>query len=196
MLGAMRLLSILSLLALVAPVAAQSPIHHCIDAGGHLLFTDQPCAALQATPLDPVAKSDSGQLDRLPSNLCAADLGQLRQNVIAAFANHDANRLAGLMLWDGDGRAAALADIHALGEWVRQPLLGLDAPSDIAPSGSTALPPAPVDSSTAALVASPAGVQPPVGDQLVLHTASIDSHNELRFKVVQRSGCLWLRHAK
>ncbi|HUW52249.1 MAG TPA: DUF4124 domain-containing protein [Rhodanobacter sp.] len=192
----MRLPPALCLLALITPAAAQSPINHCIDAGGHLLFTDQPCTAMQATPLDPVAKSDSDRLARLPSKLCAADLGQLRENVIAAFANHDANRLAGLMLWDGDGRAAALADIHALGEWVRQPLLGVDAPGGIAPAGSTALPPAPADSSPGPFVATAASTQPPASDQLVLHTAGIDSHNELRFRVVERSGCLWLRHAE
>ncbi|TAM61846.1 MAG: DUF4124 domain-containing protein [Rhodanobacter sp.] len=192
----MRLPPALCLLALIAPAAAQSPINHCIDTSGHLLFTDQPCTAQQATPLDPVAKSDSDRLARLPSKLCAADLGQLRQNVIAAFANHDANRLAGLMLWDGDDRAAALADIHALGEWVRQPLLGVDAPGEIAPSDSTAVPPAPADSSTAPFVATPARTQPPASDQLVLHTAGIGSHNELRFRVVERSGCLWLRHTE
>ncbi|MDE2308232.1 MAG: DUF4124 domain-containing protein [Xanthomonadaceae bacterium] len=192
----MRLSSALCLLALIAPAAAQSPINHCIDASGHLLFTDQPCRALQATPLDPVAKPDSDRLARLPSKLCAADLGQLRRNVIAAFAHRDANRLAGLMLWDGDGRTAALADIHALGEWVQQPLLGLDAPGGIAPSGSTALPPTPAGGGAGPPVATAASTPPPASDQLVVHTAGIDSRNELRFQVVERSGCLWLRHTE
>ncbi|MDE2157014.1 MAG: DUF4124 domain-containing protein [Xanthomonadaceae bacterium] len=192
----MRLPPALCLLALIAPAAAQSPVNHCIDAGGHPLFTDQPCTALQATPLEPAARSDSGRPDRLPSKLCAADLGQLRRNVIAAFADHDANRLAGLMLWDGDGRAAAMVDIHALGEWVQQPLLELDTPSDIAASGSTASPPAPAGSSIGPSVATPARTPPSASEQLVLHTAGIDSHHELRFRVVERSGCLWLRHTE
>ena len=47
----------LILLACAAPAAAQTEIHRCIGANGGAVFTDQACAALQATPVDPNAAS-------------------------------------------------------------------------------------------------------------------------------------------
>ena len=50
----MRLPSILLCLILLAwalPAAAQNPIERCVGANGSPVFTDQPCAALQATAL-------------------------------------------------------------------------------------------------------------------------------------------------
>jgi hypothetical protein len=169
---------------------AQTEIHRCIGANGGAVFTDQPCAALQATPVNnPVAipRNDlppSGP----PPIMCAASLGELRQSVIDAFASRDANRLAGLMLWDGYGRGAAIANIRSLGELMKQPLLDL-TPSTPAVAASSAdpfaAPEAPPD-------------PPPASNQLVLHTGGNDgseSSHELRFSVVSRAGCLWLRPA-
>ncbi|MDQ2972316.1 MAG: DUF4124 domain-containing protein, partial [Pseudomonadota bacterium] len=105
----------LALSASIAPVAAQTEIHRCVGVNGSAVFTDQPCAALQATPVQvaPVA------VERIaasvpPPILCAANRAELRQSVIDAFANRDANRMAGLMLWSGYGRGAVIAQIRAL----------------------------------------------------------------------------------
>ncbi|KZC19994.1 MULTISPECIES: DUF4124 domain-containing protein [Rhodanobacter] len=182
----------LILLACTAPAAAQSPIHRCIGANGGAVFTDQPCMALQATPLGPSTTPSAPASPQAapPPILCAANAGELRQSVIDAFASRDANRLAGLMLWDGYGRGAAIADIRSLAELMKQPLLGVDVPGDDAPAApASAAAPPPMD-------AAPATPSP--GQQLVLHTSGNDgsgSPRELRFDLVRQAGCLWLRSA-
>ena len=187
----------LLLLAAAAPVRAQNPIHHCIGAHGNPVFTDQPCAALDATPVGdtPRAGDDSGQPDAPPPVLCAATTAQLRQSVIDAFAHRDANRMAGLMLWDGYGRGAAVADIRSLALLMRRPLL------DLQPSGNATAADPPPDlaaSSDAATAADAAAASPQLRLQLRLQLAGTDasgSPRELRFDIVRRAGCLWLRNA-
>ena len=191
----MRLLSALLwfiLLIWAAPAVAQNPIQRCIGANGSPVFTDQPCAALQATSLDPAAKpsESSHPLEPPPLTLCAATLGELRQSVIDAFASHDANRLAGLMLWNGYGHGAAVADISALSALMKRPLLDLGPSRDSPPAGD--------DSSAAPFTPATSPAPPPVSDQLVLHTAGTDgsgSPHELRFDIVRHAGCLWLRNS-
>jgi hypothetical protein len=181
----------LILLACAAPTAAQTPIHRCIGANGGAVFTDQPCAALQATPVSPNAPSaQTAATPAAPPVLCAAGPGELRQSVIDAFASRDANRLAGLMLWDGYGRGAAIADIRSLAELMKQPLLDVDIPNASAPAQSA--------SSDDPFASGAAPAPPSAGNQLVLHTAGNDgsgSPRELRFDIVRQAGCLWLRNA-
>lgn len=188
----------LILLAWAAPVAAQNPIHRCIGANGNPLFTDQPCAALQATSVAPPTAASVGPTPAGPAPvLCAANPGELRQSVIDAFASRDANRLAGLMLWSSYGRGAAIADIRSLGALMKQPLLDLSPASD--PASGSSGPPAPAPaSSTDPLDPNPPVTRPAAGNQLVLHTAGNDGSgapHELRFDIVHRAGCLWLRNA-
>ena len=178
------------ILACAAPAAAQSPIHRCIGANGGAVFTDQPCAALQATPVRANASpAQAATQATTPPTLCAATAGELRQSVIDAFASGDANRLAGLMLWDGYGRGAVIADIRSLAELMKQPLLDVDMPGDAVPAAAgTAAPPI-MDTASAA---------PSPGQQLVLHVAGNDadgSPREWRFDLVRQAGCLWLRSA-
>ena len=182
----------LILLAWVAPAAAQTDIHRCIGANGGAVFTDQPCAALQATPVDPNAASTQGSAlpAAPPPILCAATPDELRQSVIDAFASRDANRLAGLMLWDGYGRGAAIADIRSLAELMKQPLLDVDIPD-----GSTPAQNASIDEPFATDAPS---APPSTGNRLVLHTAGNDGSGtprELHFGIVRQAGCLWLRNA-
>ncbi len=185
----------LLLLAAAAPVRAQNPIHHCIGAHGNPVFTDQPCAALAATPggaAPPSASDDSGQPDAPPALLCAATTAQLRQGVIDAFAQRDANRMAGLMLWNGYGRGAAVADIRSLALLMRRPLL------DLQPSGSATTAADPPPAGAASSGAAPAADAATASPQLRLQLAGTDpsgSPRELRFDIVRRAGCLWLRNA-
>jgi hypothetical protein len=189
----MRLLSILLCLILLAwalPTAAQNPIERCVGANGSPVFTDQPCAALQATALAPAAKpkEDNSQPLEPPPILCAATRDELRQSVIDAFANHDANRLAGLMLWNGYGHGAAVADIRELGSLVKRPLLDLGPTRDPAPAAAD---------SSADPLATAASAAAPASNQLVLQTAGNDGSGdprELRFDIVRHAGCLWLRN--
>jgi hypothetical protein len=188
----MRLPSILLCLILLAwalPAAAQNPIERCVGANGSPVFTDQPCAALQATALAPAARSkeDSQPLEP-PPILCAATRDELRKSVIDAFANHDANRLAGLMLWNGYGHGDAVADIRALGALVKRPLLDLGPARDPPPTAA--------DSSADSL-ATAASAPAPASNQLVLQMAGDDGSGdprELRFDIVRHAGCLWLRN--
>ncbi|KZC33951.1 MULTISPECIES: DUF4124 domain-containing protein [Rhodanobacter] len=181
----------LILLAVTAPVAAQSPIHRCIGANGGAVFTDQPCTALQASPVNPDDPPvQAASLREPPPILCAASPGELRQSVIDAFASRDANRLAGLMLWDGYGRGAVIADIRSLAELMKQPLLDVDLPG-----GATPAPAASIDTPP---VTDTAPATPSPGEQLVLHTAGNEGSGvprELRFDLVRQAGCLWLRSA-
>lgn len=182
----------LILLACAAPAAAQTEIHRCIGANGGAVFTDQPCAALQATPVSPgtLPGNATAPLAATPPILCAAGTGELRQSVIDAFASRDANRMAGLMLWDGYGHGAAIADIRSLAELMKQPLLDADIPGNSAPAQAA--------SNDGPLVAGTPSAPPSAGNQLVLHTAGSDgsgSPRELRFDIVRQAACLWLRNA-
>jgi hypothetical protein len=182
------------LLGRAAPALAlaQSDIHHCIGANGGAVFTDQPCAALHATPISPAAAAASPPVvaAMVPADLCAASVAELRQSVIDAFARRDSVRLAGLILWDGYGRGAAIADIRALTTLMKQPLLEVDTPQ---------LPAASADPDNDDLSLAPVGAEAPrEADQLVLRTLGNGTEGAVpqwRFDIVRRAGCLWLRNA-
>ncbi|WP_426702095.1 DUF4124 domain-containing protein [Rhodanobacter sp. Col0626] len=190
------LLCLVGLVALASPAMAQTEIHRCIGANGGAVFTDQPCAALQATSVTSAPRVDALPSATPPPILCAASVSELRQSVIDAFASHDANRMAGMMLWNGYGRGAAIADIQSLTQWMKQPLVEVEMPGDPAAAGTDHEQPASaatsVDPFTLDIPPSPA----PPGNQLVLHTANDDGGaRDLRFDIVHRAGCLWLRNA-
>ncbi len=171
---------------------AQDGIHRCVGPEGTPLFTDQPCAALQATPVVPPPRDDvptaatPNPATAPPPVLCAATVSELRQSMLDAFATHDPNRLAGLMLWGGYGREGVVADIRSLGGLMQRPLLGIgqadDDAADATGNGDAEGPPRSAD---------------PNGErQLVIRTAANDGSgapHETRFDIVRRSGCLWLR---
>lgn len=173
-----RLIALLCwvLMAATPPLSAQTTIHRCIGSSGNPVFTDQPCAALNATPVARAAQPAREGTERsTPAVLCAANMGELRRGVIEAFANRDANRMAGLMLWGGYGRRAAVADIRALQRIMGESLLDVGPPP-----------------------AAPPPTAPAMADILVLHTSGSDGSGqprELRYTVVRRSGCLWLSSA-
>ena len=165
-----RLVLLLLFALVVLPARAQTAIRHCIDADGHPVFTDPPCASLQATPAPATSGAAPAPSTRPPAVTCAADEDQLRQAVIDAFASGDANRVAGLMLWSGYGEHAAVADIRSLGVLMKRPLLDIQ----------TSDPPAGTGDASA----------------LVVRTVSADgsgSTEETRFPVERHAGCLWLR---
>ncbi|HEX8776852.1 MAG TPA: DUF4124 domain-containing protein [Rhodanobacter sp.] len=176
---AIALLLLLPLFAVTLPARAQNPIHHCVDAHGNPLFTDQPCASQQASPVQAVAPGTGVSSPGLPVPLqrCAGTAAELRQRVIDAFAARDPNQLAGLMLWHGYGHVSAVGDLRALGRLVQQPLLEIhfgDDPGDgPAAEGSAATPPAAAGD-----------------DELRLRTGDDDA----RFAVSRQAGCLWLRY--
>jgi hypothetical protein len=134
------------------------------------VFTDQPCASLQATPAPASSAIGDAPSLRPPATTCAADVETLRAAVVDAFAHGDANRLAGLMLWAGYGEHAAVDDIRALAALMQRPLVGIDLPDDGSGDGAPS--------------------------ELVVRTVpdeGSDDDGETRFVIEPRSGCLWLR---
>ncbi len=198
---------VLLVLALGAtPVAyAQGAIHRCVDPAGHPVFTDRRCATLDATPVLPAATSTPPVGPPSPNQagqLCAADPAVLRQQVLEAFARHQPNRLAGLMLWDDYGERGAVGQIRALGALVDRPLLDLRDDGDVAASRTAGTGPAPsiYDPSRPLreqLDDRSAPIQATVAAQdlqaLVAVTRGADgSPQDTRFAVEPRAGCLWL----
>ncbi|TBR36934.1 MULTISPECIES: DUF4124 domain-containing protein [Dyella] len=206
----MRLAFFLLLIVCVLRVHAQDGVHRCVDADGRPLFTDQPCAALNATPVATPEKAPPPGVSMTreptlvvapPPVLCAGSVGALKQSVLDAFGARDPNRLAGLMVWDGAGRQSVVANIRALGDLMKRPLL------DISEEGAAPMPapvkahddiydlsttPGVVNAGTPSLERSPEGE----ARALVVRTAGDDGSGnprESRFPIVRRSGCLWLR---
>ncbi|RDS85172.1 DUF4124 domain-containing protein [Dyella psychrodurans] len=190
----MRLLAILLLVLLpVGAVRAQGDIHRCVGADGVPVFTDRVCSDINAAPVAPPAPTSSvivavpGSLtSQPPAVLCAADLKQLKQAVVDAFAVRNANRLAGLMLWDGDGQGAVVSDIQLFNRLMAQPLIDITT----GPTSAASTPDAPVASSTSAPRPGPSE-----GETLVVRTEAEDGSGatqDTRFDVVRHDGCLWL----
>lgn len=192
----------LTLLLFLLPFCAmaQDGIHRCIGPDGNPLFTDQPCAALQATPVNAPPAPAKPTATQGPSDIataapaaitCAASVAELRQSMVDAFATRDPNRLAGLMIWNGYGRDAVVANIRSLGALMQQPLLDVRASSDedSPPSGTG-------DTENATDNHAMQRRDTGEGDQLIVHTTSNDGSGnprESRFTIVRRAGCLWLR---
>ncbi|BDU18588.1 DUF4124 domain-containing protein [Dyella sp. GSA-30] len=178
-------LCLLLLLIIGVPLHAQDVIHHCMSSDGHPVFTDQPCAAVNATPTvnaqapaagSSVASSPPGP----PPVLCAATMEALRQSVTDAFAARDPNRLAALMLWSGYGKQSAVTQIQDLGQLMKRPLIGIGGVDEDAPANA----------------GSEAAPSPRNEDDLVVRTASNDGSgttHETHFAITRRSGCLWLK---
>jgi hypothetical protein len=158
-----RAILLLVLLFATLPAAAQTAIHRCVGADGSPVFSDQPCMSVGATSLmpAPVASASSGG----PSAglLCAKDLAELRDGLAQAFAARSANRVGGLILWNGYGSAGAVDNLRAMEFLVRRPLVSLEGDEG-----------AGLDAVTTA----------PGGD---------GATRRAHFGVVRESGCLWLR---
>ncbi|WP_109123789.1 DUF4124 domain-containing protein [Dyella sp. C11] len=198
----MRACLILLLFLLPLSAMAQAGIHRCVGADGNPVFTDQPCAFLQATPVNtpPPATAAAPMVQGAadipattpPPVSCATSVASLRQSTIDAFAAHDPNRLAGLMIWNGYGREAVVADIRSLGSLMQRPLLDVGASDEEETSSSSPGTDGDASTTDASPRPSSGGGEP----MLLVHTASNDGSgtpHETRFSIVRRSGCLWLR---
>lgn len=198
----MRTWFLLTLTLAALPAFGQDAIHRCLDSDGRPLYTDQPCAALNAT-VAPSTKAPPPGVDATgtppstpaapPPVLCAGSISALRQSMLDAFGARDPNRLAGLVVWDGAGRQTVVAHIRGFADLMRRPLIDIN--EEGGPSAPAAADP---------LEAMPGLVtvgDPPIdrsggGQALVVHTSGDDGSGlprETRFAIVRRSGCLWLR---
>ena len=157
----------LLLLLIVLPAAAQTTIHRCVGTDGRPVFSDQQCTSIGATSIMPPVPASSSSADAPagPSTglLCAKDVAGLREGIAQAFANRDANRIGGLILWNGYGSGGAVENIRNMDALVRQPLLAVE--------GNEA-------GGLDAVTSGPG------------HDAAT---RRAHFSVVRDSGCLWLR---
>ncbi|GLQ89287.1 DUF4124 domain-containing protein [Dyella flagellata] len=195
----MRLASLLLLLLLlpVCAAKAQGDIHRCMGADGIPVFTDRVCTDLNAKPVMPApAASVHAPVEQQPSQApavtCAADLKQLKQAVIDAFTERNPNRLAGLTLWNGDGKEEVVAGIRYYNRLMSRPLIEVKSTGE--PS-STSDHDDDADASSLSLSASP-NQTPAHGGALIVETESDDGSGattQAQFDVVHRSGCVWLR---
>ncbi|MBD8881493.1 DUF4124 domain-containing protein [Rhodanobacter sp. 7MK24] len=158
---------------LATAARAQDAIHRCVDAHGNPLFTDQPCPSQLASPAPAPTSSLAPPGAPVPLQRCAATAAELRQRVIDAFAAHDPNRLAGLMLWGSYGNSSTTGDLRALAQLVRQPLLEIH-----------------FDNESAAGLPAPASSAAPPAKELQLRT---DDGGNAGFAITHEAGCLWLR---
>lgn len=184
--AALLLLLCLPLACPAAP-AMQTVIHHCVDADGTPVFTDQPCASLDAVPATSRANPFAPRQSAGPRT-CPRDRKTLEKRVADAFRTHDANALAGLMLWRGYSEFGAIHTVHDLADLMQWPFLGF---ADASPAsqgsvldipGLPPLMPAPAQSTHASL--------PP--HVLTIHLAR-PQQPEVTFAVALRAGCLWLQ---
>lgn len=195
----MRTSILLWLMLLMVPVCAkaQGGIHRCMGADGIPVFTDRVCADVNAAPAVPApAPASSAQSAHAPVSssqsaavTCAADLKQLKQAVIDAFAARNPNRLAGLTLWNGDGKEEVVADIRYFIRLMSRPLIEVKSTSDATSDEDNP------SASQLSLSAAPSPA-PVRGEALLVRTESDDGSGamaETRFDVVHRSGCVWLQ---
>ncbi|MEW5837099.1 MAG: DUF4124 domain-containing protein [Pseudomonadota bacterium] len=197
----------LLILAFMASPAArgQDAIHRCIDPTGRPVFTDRRCSTLDATPVRSAVTADrpgaSQPADDAP-RLCAADPATLRQQVLDAFARHEPNRLAGLMLWDDYGERGAVERIQALGALVDRPLLDLRDDDDASGAWHAAAGPAasiydasrPLRDQLDDPSPTPPGAAVAGAPRALIAVSPGDdgSPRETRFAIERRAGCLWL----
>lgn len=158
-----RAIALLLLLCLAFPAAAQTAIHRCVGTDGRPVFSDQPCATVGATSLLPTPSSSTAAAGPSAGLLCAKDIGELREGMVQAFAARSANRIGGLVLWNGYGSAGTVENLRTMDALVRQSLVALEGGEGPG-----------IDA-----VTTPPGAQGPT--------------RRAHFGVVRDAGCLWLR---
>ncbi|WP_413624363.1 DUF4124 domain-containing protein [Luteibacter sp. Lutesp34] len=158
-----RAIVLLLLLFLALPAAAQSAIHRCVGADGRPVFSDQPCASVGATSLLPAPSASAPASEPSAGLLCAKGLAELREGLAQAFAARSANRVGGLILWNGYGSAGAVENLRAMEALVQRPLVALEGSED-------------------------AGI-----DAVTSTRGGDGATRRAHFAVVRDSGCLWLR---
>lgn len=179
----------------VAVVRAQGDIHRCVGADGRPVFTDRVCSDVDAKPVLPPASASTAPVSLVgpalspPPVLCAADMEHLKQAVVDAFAAHNPNRLAGLMLWNGAGEQAVVANIRSLTRLMARPLVGVTAGSSDDDTSTYS------SDGSSETVSSHSAAH---GGALVIQTEADDGNggtDSAHFDIVHDAGCLWLRPA-
>ena len=182
-----RTLCLLALLACAPLVCAQTaqPVYRCIGAHGEPVFSGQPCGTPAPTPGTSAAVHGTGF-----SAVCAASPEALRQAISGAFAAHDVNQLAGLILWHGMDQGSARTTLRSLAAWLKQPLTGIAFTRAAGPPFTdTDSGPSPVTTSGEPAGASSVAAAPPTG--FGVSTGGVDGTTR-DFGLIESGGCWWL----
>lgn len=182
-----KLLCLLALLACVPWAHAQTgqAVYHCIGAHGEPVFSGQPCG----TPAPASGTSTTVQADG-SSAACTASPEALRQAIAGAFATHDVNQLAGLILWRGMDQASARATLRSLATWLKQPLTGIAfTRADGPPLAGT--PAIPIAASSGNAPASASSTARPAPTGFDVSTGGADGTTR-DFGITESGGCWWL----
>ncbi len=153
-------------------------IHRCIGRDGEPVFTAKPCAdeSLVMAP----ALAGSAALAGPSMHVCPLSPQELRDRVAAALQERDVNKLAGLMLWNGDTQRGAEDVLRRLTILVRQPINDL------------ALAPALVNVPMSASVPAPASTIGVSDGPLQLNITAEDG-SRAAFALSDSDGCWWLQ---
>ncbi|HEX4854691.1 DUF4124 domain-containing protein [Arenimonas sp.] len=122
----MRLLlpALLVLLALPSPAAAQG-VQRCTDARGNTVFTDRPCASVDAVPKGVPGPAPGAYAPGFAPRGCARSADALLQGVRTALESRDVNRLASYYHWAGTGNRGALQVMDELEAIANRPLVAV-----------------------------------------------------------------------
>ena len=197
-------LTVLALLVLLLALRAsgvqgQDAIHQCVASNGTPVFSDQPCTSVNATAVTGHAADASATTPTFAPVSCPATVQDLKERINQAFAAHDANGLAGLMLWHGYGRAEARTDLRYLRALVHEPLMGIGdgSPPDPQPGTNSTVdigaPSVARDDGTSNKAVSASAIP----KNLTLHLGGVgdDAEHNPGFAVVSAAGCVWLSNA-
>ena len=161
----------------VARLRPQS-IHRCIGRDGEPVFTAKPCVDESLVMAPALAGSAAPAGPSL--HLCPLSPQELRDRVALALQERDVNKLAGLMLWNGDTQRGAVDILSLLAVLVRQPVNDLTLSS--APSNAFA----PISAFAPANAASAAAAPPQL-------TLTGQDGSSAVFTLSDLGGCWWLQ---
>ncbi|KFN42046.1 DUF4124 domain-containing protein [Arenimonas metalli] len=122
----MRLLlpALMALLALPAPAAAQG-VKRCTDAQGNTVFTDRPCASVDAVPKGAPAPAPGSYSPGFAPRGCARTADALLLGVRTSLEARDVNRLASYYHWAGTGTRGARQVMDELEAIAHRPLVAV-----------------------------------------------------------------------
>ena len=173
--------SLLILWCVVAHPLASAQIRRCVTADGARIFTDRPCADVDAQEVIAPPASSTNEPDRRPS-LCPRNLQALTVALSSAIQSGDANRVSSLYDWSGTSTASASRLMDRLQTIADRPLVDIRPIYRQSTTSADRFSTEPQQRTRAA----------PVGLRVeqVLRNQSTPSQSE--FFIRKRMGCWWI----
>ena len=184
---ARRLLLVFILLCgLPLAAHAQSGVRRCTGAHGETVYTDKPCAAVDAMDRVPVVARAS-----MPVTLrtgCARTLGDLTYTITSAIDGRDVNQLASVYHWAGMSTSAGYAVMRRLDGVLQRPLL------DIAPVGGGSGDPVWRDDGSGLSVPVYPKARPPTALKVIQAIGKDGASTSTTFALRRNFDCWWISY--